>query len=137
MSKNQLSMSKIVSSSSKKVHFTDLIWPWSISQYLWNPGKNFFVSELILIRCNVQMYLGDILAHTKSYQDWLRIGFAGQISILLYKLLRLKVHPSVPNASLPNLTDFLNRTYQDWSRKIWMYGNLICRQNWNIIPCSK
>ena len=33
------------------------------------------------------MYLGDILAHTKSYQDWLRIGCAGQISILLHKLL--------------------------------------------------
>ena len=49
--------------------------------------KNFFVSGPILIRFGVQMYLGDILAHTKSYQDWLRIGCAGQISILLHKLL--------------------------------------------------
>ena len=54
---------------------------------MWNTGKNFFVSEPILIRFGVQMYLGDILAHTKSYQDWLRIGCAGQISILLHKLL--------------------------------------------------
>ena len=38
-------------------------------------------------RFGVQMYLGYILVHTKSYQDWWRIGCAGHISILLRILI--------------------------------------------------
>ena len=35
----------------------------------------------------VQIYLWCILAHTKSYQDWSRIGCRWQLTILLHKLL--------------------------------------------------
>ena len=40
-----------------------------------------------------------------------------------YLRVRLKAHPYVPNAKLSNLKDFPYQTYQDWSRKIRMYGN--------------
>ena len=43
--------------------------------------------------------------------------------LLDFDLVRLKAHPHVPNAKLSNLKIFRTRTYQDWSRKIRMYGN--------------
>ena len=57
----------------------------------------------------------------ESYAEW-----AWEKSMIMEGVvfLRLKAHPYVPNASLSNLNIFRTRTYQDWSRKIRMYGNV-------------
>ena len=54
----------------------------------------------------------------------LEIGMLVQIAQNDEVKLRLKAHPYVPNANLSNLNIFRTRTYQDWSRKIRMYGNV-------------